>query len=345
MELRHLRYFLAVAEHESFRKAAQALRISHPSLCAQIIDLEQEVGARLFERTNRHVFLTVPGHTFLTGARRTLKCAIQTIEATQQASRGHHGPLRIANVGLICPSLLAHLIRAFRERYIKVQISVMQQNRLAGIEAVLEKGGLCIGCLAPESKSRRIGTLKSWVVATAPVGVAIAATLGNNQNSPANLKDFANETFLILDPKYAPGYLDWVRSVFRQTRFDPAKMLTVDSAESLFTLLSARAGVALLSPLHFEGQREGVCFRKLTETITDFPLSLMCDQKRASPLVNNFLEVVQEVLSGANGTLIVGDHNRALSAGDERFASVSRVAKDQPNRRAKEYSAGKEVSV
>jgi hypothetical protein len=71
----------------------------------------------------------------------------------------------------------------------------------------------------------------------------------------------------------------------------------------------------------------------------------MWDQKRASPLVNNFLEVVQEVLSGANGTLIVGDHNRALSAGDERFASVSRVAKDQPNRRAKEYSAGKEVSV
>jgi DNA-binding transcriptional LysR family regulator len=345
MELRHLRYFLAVAEHQSFRKASQALRISHPSLCAQIIDLEQEVGARLFERTNRHVFLTVPGHTFLAGARRTLKCAIQTVEKTQQASKGHHDPLRIANVGLICPSLLAQLIRAFRERYLTVQISVLQQNKLAGIEAVLEKGGLCIGCLAPESKSRRIGTLKSWVVATGPVGVAVAKTHGNNKNSPAKLKDFANETFLILDPKYAPGYLDWVRSVFRQTRFDPAKMLAVDSAESFFTLLAAGAGIALLSPLHFEGRREGVSFRKLTETIADFPLSLMWDQKRASPLVNNFLEVAREVLSNTNGTLILEDHNRALSARVERFAGVSRVAKDQTSRRAMEYPAVKEVFV
>jgi DNA-binding transcriptional LysR family regulator len=56
MELRHLRYFLAVAEHQGFRKAAQALRISHPSLCEQIIDLESEIGTRLFERTNHHVF-------------------------------------------------------------------------------------------------------------------------------------------------------------------------------------------------------------------------------------------------------------------------------------------------
>jgi DNA-binding transcriptional LysR family regulator len=76
MELRHLRYFLAVAEHQGFRKAALFLRVSHPWLCAQIIDLETEIGTRLFERTNQRVSLTAAGHTFISGARRTLESAL-----------------------------------------------------------------------------------------------------------------------------------------------------------------------------------------------------------------------------------------------------------------------------
>lgn len=86
MELRHLRYFLAVAEHQGFRRAAQTLHVSHPSLCEQIIDLEREIGTQLFERTNHHVTLTAAGHSFVAGARRTLKCALQAVETAQQAS-------------------------------------------------------------------------------------------------------------------------------------------------------------------------------------------------------------------------------------------------------------------
>ena len=111
MELRHLRYFLAVAEHQGFRKAAQSLCVSHPSLCEQIIDLETEIGTRLFERTSHHVYLTAAGHTFVTGARKTLKCALQAVETAQKASRENRGELRIANVGLMCSSILAQLSR------------------------------------------------------------------------------------------------------------------------------------------------------------------------------------------------------------------------------------------
>jgi DNA-binding transcriptional LysR family regulator len=130
MELRHLRYFLAVADHQSFRKAARALNVSHPSLCAQIIDLEQEIGTRLFERAKRRVSLTDPGQTFLTGARGTLQCVVRTIETTQQVSRGLQGELRIANLGIMCPSYLAHLIRSFREHYPKVHVSIVQQRNV-----------------------------------------------------------------------------------------------------------------------------------------------------------------------------------------------------------------------
>jgi DNA-binding transcriptional LysR family regulator len=72
MELRHRRSFLAVAENQGFRKAVLSLRVSHPSLCAQIIDLETEIGTRLFERTHQPVSLTAAGHSFVSGARKTL---------------------------------------------------------------------------------------------------------------------------------------------------------------------------------------------------------------------------------------------------------------------------------
>src|SRR5258708_22310454 len=92
MELRHLRYFSAVAEQLSFRKAAQTLQTSHPSLCQQIKDLEHELGTRLFERKRNKIALTEPGRAFLAGARQTLKSAVDAVEVTRRASLGVLGP-------------------------------------------------------------------------------------------------------------------------------------------------------------------------------------------------------------------------------------------------------------
>jgi hypothetical protein len=82
-------------------------------LCAQIIDQETEFGTRLLERTNQRVSLTVAGRSFVSGARKTLESALQAVETAQQASLNYRGELRIANVGLVCPALLAQLISAF----------------------------------------------------------------------------------------------------------------------------------------------------------------------------------------------------------------------------------------
>ncbi len=314
MELRHLRYFLAVAEHQGFRKAAQTLRVSHPSLCEQIIDLESEIGTRLFDRTNHHVCLTAAGQTFLAGARRTLKCALQAVETTQQASREYGGELRIANVGLICPGLLAHLIRAFRERFPKVEVSILQQNNFKWIEAVQKGTELGVGYLAPESTSRSAGALNSWIIATAPVGVAVAATAAERDHRrETRLQDFAHQPFLIFEPRYASNYFEWIRSIFLETGFEPVKTISVDSAEAFFTLICAGVGVGLLSPLHLGGPHAGVSFRKLTESIAEFPLSLVWDAQRASPSVNDFLTVAREVLPEPNGALRLNNHSRSVA--------------------------------
>ena len=318
MELRQLRYFLAVAEHQGFRKAAQKLQISHPSLCEQIMNLEKEIGTALFDRTSQKIHLTAPGHAFLEGARRTLKAAVQTVEVTRGASQGQNGELRIGSVGLMCRALLARLIRAFRERFPKVQVSILQQNPCEKMSALLERVDLGMGYLTPESIQCVDGALTSGVIAAAPVGIAAAPTRLDEQRT-ATLRDFVQDPFLVLDPTHAPGYLEWARSVFVQAGFEPAKTIPVDSADGFFTLLCAGAGVALLSALHFEGQGEGVCFQKLSQPAADFPLSLAWDARRASPLVANFLGVVRQVLPvpnpTVNGALNVDGLNRPVSPG------------------------------
>jgi DNA-binding transcriptional LysR family regulator len=106
---------------------------------------------------------------------------------------------------------------------------------------------------------------------------------------------------VILDSRRPSGYLEWVRTIFKRTDFELIRTVSVDSSEGFFSLLRAGAGVALLSQLHLPDQAGDICFQKLSEIVEHFPLSLMWDPNGASPLVNDFLGVVREVLPKPNG--------------------------------------------
>jgi DNA-binding transcriptional LysR family regulator len=99
MELRHLRYFVAVAEELSFRRAAHRLHVSHPALSQQIHDLENKLALKLFERNSRRVELTEVGRAFLVGARRALAAAKQSVTQAQEAAKGERGRLIIGGIG------------------------------------------------------------------------------------------------------------------------------------------------------------------------------------------------------------------------------------------------------
>jgi DNA-binding transcriptional LysR family regulator len=136
------------------------------SVCAQIIDLETEIGTWLFERTHQRVSLTVAGRTFVSGARKTLESALQAVETAQQASLDYRGELRIANVGLMCPALLAQLISAFRERFPNVEVTILQQSSFRWIQAAQKRADLGIGYVAAELTDRPLGMLKSRIITT-----------------------------------------------------------------------------------------------------------------------------------------------------------------------------------
>src|SRR5438270_3418464 len=152
MELRHLRYFMAVAEELHFSRAAERLHISPPSLTQQIQSLEQELGARLFLRTKREVKLTDAGARFLEEARTTLRHAQRAQVVARRAARGEMGRVEIGFVSsAACAGLLTASVPAYRDAYPLVELSMRKMETAKQIEQ-LTGSRLDIGFLRPPTR-------------------------------------------------------------------------------------------------------------------------------------------------------------------------------------------------
>jgi DNA-binding transcriptional LysR family regulator len=148
MELRHLRYFVAVAEELHFRRAAERLHIAQPAVSEQIRNLERELGVQLFERTQRSVSLTAPGVALLGEARRMLRLADEARRVTRQAQAGIMTRLRVARPPDVLPAAVPRALRRFSAGYPDVDVSVEQLDPRAAIDAVRrDLLDVCVVCL------------------------------------------------------------------------------------------------------------------------------------------------------------------------------------------------------
>src|ERR1700724_1007583 len=144
MELRHLRYFVAVAEELSFRRAAHRLHVSHPALSQQVHDLENELGLKLFERNSRRVELTEIGRTFLIGVRRALAATKEEVKQALKHAKSARRRIVIGSIGPLTSSFLPVALARFRERRPLVEVTVLNMNNRAQVEAVLN-GSIMLG--------------------------------------------------------------------------------------------------------------------------------------------------------------------------------------------------------
>src|SRR5438067_5763857 len=138
MELRHLRYFVAVAENLNFTKAAEKLHLAQPSLTRQIRNLEEEIGVRLLNRARSQVTLTEEGRSFLADARRILALATESILAVQRLSRGETGQLNIAYLSNSDFELLPETLAAFRQTFTHIALNLFDMapaEQLRALEA------------------------------------------------------------------------------------------------------------------------------------------------------------------------------------------------------------------
>jgi DNA-binding transcriptional LysR family regulator len=299
MELRHFRYFIAVAEESSLGRAAHRLHVSQPALSQQISDLEDELGLKLFTRNSRGVELTEAGRVFLIGGRRVLVAAKEAAERAQEAAKGERGRLVIGSLGAATISFLSAVLSHFREQHPLVEITVLQMNNREQVEAVLN-GSITLGIgfysyALEEDEQEQVSTrllLRSPVVIVCP----------KNRHFPKGtvpkLKAFRHEKFLSVAPEYAFGYERWLRELCKQLGgFEPEIAALADSPDSLIGMVAAGRGVFVGPEVSIRGRQEpwrsaGDIY-VLTEPGSFFELfAIWKKQSQVEPTVSKFIETL-----------------------------------------------------
>lgn len=258
MELRHLRYFLAVAEELSFSRAASRLAIAQPPLSRQIQALEEEVGVRLLVRTRRRVLLTDAGRVFLEGSRAVLTQAARTIDEARRAHRGETGSLSVAfaptaEIALMSTVVRAHT-RAHREARLEVHTCVEQEALRA-----VRIGALQVAILpAPLSREPEV---RVEPLATRPLRVAVAATAPLARRARVSLRQLAGEPIVLFARDVAPALHDAVVAAFRAAGMPLQVTHEASHLHTCLGLVAAGLGVTLVPAA--PGVRERVAFRPI----------------------------------------------------------------------------------
>ena len=216
-ELRHLRYFVAVAEELNFSRAARRLHMAQPPLSAAIRQLEQELGVDLFVRTSREVTLTAAGDAFLPGARQTLDEAERAFATARRAGAGEVGRLNVAYSWSMRFETLRALGQAFRAERPDVEL-IAQELWNAQLTPALRAGTVDVGVsLCPELAS----DLSYEVIRSERLVVLVGLQHPRAADRPLPLAALAGESFVLFPREIAPRLHDAFLAVYRRAGFEP----------------------------------------------------------------------------------------------------------------------------
>jgi len=243
IELRHLRYFIAVAEELHFGRAAARLNISQPPLSQQIQILEQQVGARLLARTNRSVSLTAAGKQFLADSRQVLSLVNDASARAERLHLGETGELRIgftSSAPFI--SAVSHTLSTFRRHYPDVHIQTREINTREQI-VPLNEGSLDLGLM----RNTQLPDTLAWeVILREPLMAMIPRDHPLAAQPSVTLAELAQEPFVFFDPHVGTGLYDDILGLMRRYGLTPVITQEVGEAMTIIGLVAAGLGVSIL---------------------------------------------------------------------------------------------------
>jgi DNA-binding transcriptional LysR family regulator len=290
MDLRHLRYFLAVAEEGHFGRAADRLHIVQPALSMQIRALERELGTALFERTSRRVTLTEAGTLFRVEAERTLQQAARAKEVAQRAARGEVGTVRVGFVpDPAFAGKVAADVSAFKRAYPKVDLALTELPPLRQVEAVLA-GQLDVGYSSfeyPKERDLAVDCIASW-----PWLVAMRSGHPLDKRAAITAKVLREEPFIV----YAAHTADdgQVKVLRRLLKKEPRISYHVPNTFTVLTLTAAGMGLALV-PASMEAVNfPNLVYRPIAELTLACNLVLLSRGSDASPAIRQFIEMARQ---------------------------------------------------
>jgi DNA-binding transcriptional LysR family regulator len=289
VDLRHLRYFVAVAEELSFTGAARRLGMAQPPLSQQIRQLEDEVGSPLFSRLPR-VALTEAGTVFLESARRTLAQIALAIESAGRVGRGAAGRLTVGFTSSVVFTPLPTAFSAFVARYPDVELQLREMHSGAQIEA-LRGGTIDVGLLR---ESPRDGDLEAEPVFREPFIALLPARHPLAKRPRVAPKQLAEEPFILFPRRIAPSLHDQILAVCREGGFSPRVQHEALEWHTVSGLVGAGLGVAV-APAGIAGLRwRGVAYRPLKPSAVQASI-MMCRRRESSGgAVPSFVEMLRQ---------------------------------------------------
>jgi DNA-binding transcriptional LysR family regulator len=293
MELRRLRYFVAVAEELSFNRAAQRLHISQPPLSNQIKQLEGELGVRLFERSSRGVRMTEAGELLLEEARRIFVQVDQTVRTVQHVGHGEVGHLTLGFVPSASNEVLPPLLRAFGERFPGVELFLREMRPDRVVQQLHDKL-VDVGFLYLPLEDASLGI---ECVSREPLVLALAETHPLASEPRVGLQAVAGEPF-VLPARYQrmPGLYGQVNEACRQAGFVPkAVQKDVWLMQTIVGLVAGGIRVALVPASLRNLHRRGVVYKAVHGLSPTVELGVVRRGDDESPVVRSFLKVVREI--------------------------------------------------
>jgi DNA-binding transcriptional LysR family regulator len=301
MELRHLRYFCAVAEHRSFTVAARHLNVSQSGVSGQVRDLEREIGLQLLRRNKREVSLTPGGVAFFDEARDILVRAERAIESAHLAGKGRAGKLTVGLCGPVTASFLPKVIRTFRKQHPGVSLSVRERAPSEQVNALLS-GQIDIGfCRSVPAEAKHL--LGHEIMFREPVMVAIPRGHPLAQMDAVSVSRLAPERLILYAREGAPEVFDSMIAMCRKARFSPKVVDTPRSWHSVLTMVESNEGLALIPQCVQLLKGNDIVFRPLQDGGCKLDAIVAWRKSEPSVAQESFLRLVKRKRSNTNGRM------------------------------------------
>jgi DNA-binding transcriptional LysR family regulator len=287
MELRHIRYFLAVAEERHFTRAAAKIGIGQPPLSQQIKDLETEIGASLFHRVAHGAELTAAGEAFLQAVKEMPMLAERATKAARRAARGETGSLRVGfTASAAFNAVVPSAIRAFRRAYADVELMLEEANTTR-LVAGLQEGSLDAVFLRPGVVGSEM--LRLRLLSEEPMMVALPTGHLAAKRKEVDLKILKDDSFVLFPRPIGPTLYDGIVGACRRAGFEPVIGQFAPQIASVVNLVAAELGVTIVPASMSQLRVRGVAYREIAGQAPTARIALAHRRGETSPIVRNFV--------------------------------------------------------
>jgi DNA-binding transcriptional LysR family regulator len=291
LELRHLRYFMAVAEEKNFSRAAKRLHMSQPSLSKQIQDLEKKLRVKVFDRSSNPLRLTVAGEALLKEAQILIIQLEQTVHKIHSINTGESGHLTISFSSSTSNSIFPEILKNFRQQYPQVAL-ILQEEKSIHLLQRLQEQKTDIIFLYLYSELTEVNDLEIIKLTYEPFVLVVPESHPLTRQDIVSLSDLKDEAFIIPFNPVVSELSQQIYHLCSQANFVPNVAQTAVFMVTILGLVAAEMGVSILPSNVRNLKREGVIYRSILEETPTAYLTAVWRKNNESPILKNFVDLL-----------------------------------------------------